>query len=44
MPSEIVRVVYTKYDGSAHRDYPARRLHEDDIGIWVGVPRGTASV
>jgi hypothetical protein len=44
MPSEIVRVVYTKYDGSAHRDYPARRLDEDDLGIWVGVPRGTKSV
>ena len=44
MPSEIVRVVYTKYDGSAHRDYPARRLSEDDLGIWVGVPRGTVSV
>ena len=44
MPSEIVRVVYTKYDGSAHRDYPARRLSSDDLGIWVGVPRGTVSV
>ena len=44
MPSEMVRVIYTKYDGSAHRDYPARRLAEDDLGIWVGVRRGTASV
>ena len=44
MPSETVRVVYTKYDGSAHRDYPARKLDEDDLGIWVGVPRGTVSV
>jgi uncharacterized protein len=44
MPSEMVRVVYTKYDGSAHRDYPARRLSEDDLGNWVGVNRGTASV
>ena len=44
MPSEMVRVVYTKYDGSAHRDYPARRLTEDDLGIWVGVVRGTVSV
>ncbi|GGK82514.1 DUF402 domain-containing protein [Mangrovihabitans endophyticus] len=44
MPSEMVRVVYTKYDGSAHRDYPARRLHTDDLGIWVGVTRGTESV
>jgi uncharacterized protein len=44
MPNEMVRVVYTKYDGSAHRDYPARRLTEDDLGIWVGVTRGTSSV
>jgi protein associated with RNAse G/E len=44
MPSEMVRVVYTKYDGSAHRDYPARRLTEDDLGVWVGVTRGTSSV
>jgi protein associated with RNAse G/E len=44
MPSEMVRVVYTKYDGSAHRDYPARRLSIDEIGTWVGVPRGTESV
>jgi uncharacterized protein len=44
MPSDMVRVVYTKYNGAAHRDYPARRLAEDDLGIWVGVTRGTASV
>jgi protein associated with RNAse G/E len=44
MPSDTVRVVYTKYDGSAHRDYPARRLTEDDLGIWLGVPKGTPSV
>jgi uncharacterized protein len=44
MPSDTVRVVYTKYDGSAHRDYPARRFEEDDLGVWVGVTRGTASV
>jgi protein associated with RNAse G/E len=44
MPSEMVRVIYTKYDGSAHRDYPARRLAEDDLGTWVGVTQGTASV
>ena len=44
MPNETVRVVYTKYDGSAHRDYPARRFDEDDLGVWVGVSRGTASV
>ncbi len=44
MPSEVVRVVYRKYDGSAHRDYPARRLAEDDLGTWLGVTVGTASV
>ncbi|ASW58032.1 DUF402 domain-containing protein [Plantactinospora sp. KBS50] len=44
MPSEMVRVVYRKYDGSAHRDYPARRLAEDDLGTWLGVTVGTASV
>jgi uncharacterized protein len=44
MPSETVRVIYRKYDGSAHRDYPARRLAEDDLGTWLGVPAGTPSV
>jgi protein associated with RNAse G/E len=44
MPNETVRVVYTKYDGSAHRDYPARRFETDEIGTWLGVTRGTPSV
>ncbi|MFB9238970.1 DUF402 domain-containing protein [Plantactinospora siamensis] len=44
MPSEMVRVVYRKYDGGAHRDYPARRLAEDELGTWLGVTVGTASV
>ncbi|MFI5932581.1 DUF402 domain-containing protein [Actinoplanes sp. NPDC051494] len=44
MASATVRVVYSKYDGSAHRDYLARRLSEDDLGVWVGVTRGTPSV
>jgi protein associated with RNAse G/E len=44
MPNEMVRVIYTKYDGSAHRDYPARRLNADEHGTWLGVIRGTASV
>jgi hypothetical protein len=44
MPSETVRVIYRKYDGSAHRDYPARRLAEDDLGTWLGVTAGTRSV
>jgi protein associated with RNAse G/E len=44
MPNDMVRVVYSKYDGSAHRDYPARRLAEDDLGVWLGVVKGTESV
>jgi uncharacterized protein len=44
MPSDVVRVIYRKYDGSAHRDYPARRLAEDDLGTWLGVTAGTESV
>jgi hypothetical protein len=44
MPSDVVRVVYRKYDGRAHRDYPARRLAEDDLGTWLGIAAGTASV
>jgi protein associated with RNAse G/E len=44
MPSDVVRVVYRKYDGSEHRDYPARRLAEDATGTWLGVPAGTVSV
>jgi protein associated with RNAse G/E len=44
MPNATVRVIYTKYDGSAHRDYPARRLAADDAGVWVGVSSGTASI
>lgn len=35
---------YRKYDGSAHRDYPARRLADDDHGTWLGVDVGTASI
>lgn len=44
MSSEMVRVVYSKYDGSPHRDYLARRLAEDDLGVWLGVVKGTESV
>ncbi|HEY3010605.1 MAG TPA: DUF402 domain-containing protein [Micromonosporaceae bacterium] len=44
MPSETVRVVYRKYDGSEHRDYPAHRLAEDATGTWLGIPTGTASI
>lgn len=42
--ADVVRVRYRKYDGSAHRDYPARRLGDDDHGVWLGVETGTASI
>lgn len=35
---------YRKYDGSAHRDYPARRLGDDAHGTWLGVDAGTESI
>lgn len=35
---ELVRVDFRKYDGSAHRGYPAVRLGEDKHGTWLGVP------
>lgn len=44
MPSDAVRVIFRKYDGAAHRDYPARRLAEDELGIWLGVTKGTPSI
>ena len=36
-----VRVVYRKFDGSLHWNYPSRYLGEDEHGIWVGVPLDT---
>ncbi|MEO3742828.1 DUF402 domain-containing protein [Plantactinospora sp. B5E13] len=44
MSSDVVRVVYRKYDGTPHRDYPARRLTEDELGVWLGVTAGTHSI
>jgi len=44
MGSDLVHVIYNKYDGTAHRDYLARRLAEDDTGTWLGVSAGTDSV
>jgi protein associated with RNAse G/E len=38
MSGEVVRVEYTKYDGSAHRGYPTVRLGADEHGDWLGVP------
>lgn len=37
----VVEVVFLKYDGRAHRSYPARRLGEDRHGVWLGVVAGT---
>jgi protein associated with RNAse G/E len=36
-----VRVVYRKFDGSLHWNYPARYLGEDEHGVWLGAPHGT---
>jgi protein associated with RNAse G/E len=41
MEHEVVRVDFRKYDGSAHRGYPALRLGDDKHGVWLGVPRST---
>jgi uncharacterized protein len=41
MASDLVRVVYRKYDGSLHWNQLGWRLGEDEYGIWVGAPAGT---
>jgi uncharacterized protein len=41
MGNDQVRVVYRKYDGALHWNHPARRLGEDEYGVWVGAPAGT---
>lgn len=41
---DLVRVRYRKYNGGAHRDYPARLLGTDEHGTWLGVAAGTESV
>jgi protein associated with RNAse G/E len=38
--ASVVRVRYFKFDGSAHRSYPAIRLGSDVHGDWLGVPSG----
>jgi uncharacterized protein len=43
MDHEVVRVDFRKYDGSAHRGYPALRLGEDEHGVWLGVPRSVVT-
>jgi protein associated with RNAse G/E len=37
----LINVVFRKYDGSLHWNYPARRLGEDEHGVWLGAPAGT---
>ncbi len=37
----VVQVVFLKYDGRAHRSYPAQWLGEDHHGAWLGVAAGT---
>jgi len=39
--SAFVQVIFLKYDGRAHRSYPARFLGEDEFGVWLGVVAGT---
>jgi uncharacterized protein len=39
--SDLVRVVYRKFDGSLHWNQPGRLLGEDEHGVWVGAPGGT---
>ncbi|MGH3647218.1 MAG: DUF402 domain-containing protein [Micromonosporaceae bacterium] len=41
MAEQTVRVVYRKYNGALHWNHPARRLGEDDHGVWLGVHAGT---
>ena len=40
MTDDLVHVVYRKFDGSPHRNYPALRLGADEHGTWLGVPSG----
>jgi protein associated with RNAse G/E len=37
----LVNVVFRKYDGSLHWNYPASRRGEDEHGVWLGAPAGT---
>ena len=40
----LVEVVFLKYDGRAHRSYPAQLLGEDEHGTWLGVVAGTRAL
>lgn len=39
----VVRVEIRKFDGSAHRAFPATLLGRDEHGTWLGIPSGTVS-
>jgi uncharacterized protein len=41
MPSELVHVRFTKWDGRLHWHFDMTRLGEDEYGIWLGAPAGT---
>jgi uncharacterized protein len=36
--TDMVRVVYRKYDGTLHWNLTLRRLGEDEHGVWLGAP------
>jgi protein associated with RNAse G/E len=40
--TDPVRVVFTKFDGSLHWHAWLERLGEDEHGVWLGAPVGTA--
>ncbi|WP_395244548.1 DUF402 domain-containing protein [Agromyces sp. MMS24-K17] len=40
-PGALVRVRYTKWDGSPHWEYDGLWLGTDEHGDWVGFPAGT---
>lgn len=39
--TKVVRVIYTKHDGSLHWHLDMDWLGEDEYGIWTGTPRPT---
>lgn len=41
-PMERVQVTYRKFDGALHWNQLGWRLGEDEYGVWVGAPAGTA--
>ncbi|NRQ39001.1 YgaC family protein [Nonomuraea sp. NN258] len=38
-----VRIVYRKYGGALHWNHPGLLLGEDEHGVWVAAPAGTAA-